>query len=153
MTRFDGRRRARFGSITCDHRSMRTVDDSELAALRDDLPACASVAYLNTGTFGPMPRATHAAMADEAAQELWAGRIGSAAYARYGVRGADARAAFAEALSSVPERIALTHSTTGAVNLALGGLTWREGDEVITTDAEHPGLDEPLDELARRHGV
>ena len=79
-------------------------------------------------------------------------RLG-ASYARYATRGADARAAFAEALSSVPERIALTHSTTGAVNLALGGLDWQAGDEIITTDGEHPGLDAPLDELARRFGV
>lgn len=132
---------------------MRTVNDTDQNELRGELPVCEAVAYLNAGTFGPLPRATHAAVADELEQEFWRGRTGSAAYARYGVRGTGARAAFAEALSTQPEQIALTHSTTGAVNLALGGIDWRDGDEIITTDGEHPGLDEPLDELARRFGV
>jgi L-cysteine/cystine lyase len=129
------------------------VDETRLAGIRAELPAAETSAYLNAGTFGPMPRSTVAAMADELGSELWRGRIGTASFARYLARMDAARAAFAEVLSSAPERIALTHSTTGAVNLALAALDWSEGDEVITTDAEHPGLDEPLDELARRHGV
>jgi L-cysteine/cystine lyase len=129
------------------------VDETRLAGIRAELPAAETSAYLNAGTFGPMPRSTVAAMADELGSELWRGRIGTASFARYLTRMDAARAAFAEVLSSAPERIALTHSTTGAVNLALAALDWSEGDEVITTDAEHPGLDEPLDELARRHGV
>jgi L-cysteine/cystine lyase len=132
---------------------MRPVNDTDLTALRRQLPACEFAAYLNAGTFGPLPRTTHTAVADELEQEFWRGRIGMAAYARFGERAVAARGAFAEVLGSDPERVALTHSTTGAVNLALGGLVWRAGDEVISTDAEHPGLDEPLDELARRHGV
>jgi L-cysteine/cystine lyase len=132
---------------------MRPVDETTLEALRRELPAAETAAYLNAGTFGPMARSTYAAIADELGSELWRGRTGSASFARYGERMQAARAAFAEVLSSVPERIALTHSTTGAVNLALGGLEWSEGDEIITTDGEHPGLDEPLDELARRVGV
>ena len=99
-----------------------------------------------------MARSTFAAIADELGSELWRGRTGSASFARYGAHMTTAREAFAEVLSSVPERIALTHSTTGAVNLALGGLDWSAGDEIVTTDGEHPGLDAPLDELARRAG-
>jgi L-cysteine/cystine lyase len=52
-----------------------------------------------------------------------------------------------------PEWIALTHSATGAMNLALDGLDLGPGDEVVTTDNEHPGLDEPLAALERRRGV
>ena len=132
---------------------MRPVNDTRLHALRRELPAAETAAYLNAGTFGPMARSTYAAIADELGSELWRGRTGSASFARFGERMQAARAAFAEVLSSVPDRIALTHSTTGAVNLALGGLDWSEGDEIVTSDGEHPGLDEPLDELARRVGV
>ena len=56
-------------------------------------------------------------------------------------------------MSSDPERIALTHSTSGGMNLVLGGLDFAAGDEIITTDNEHPGLLEPLAALVRRHGV
>jgi L-cysteine/cystine lyase len=132
---------------------MRTVDETRLAGIRAELPAAEASAYLNAGTFGPLPRSTFAAMADELGSELWRGRTGTTSFARFLAHMDAARSAFAEVLSSAPERIALTHSTTGAVNLALGALDWNEGDEVITTDAEHPGLDEPLDELARRRGV
>jgi L-cysteine/cystine lyase len=132
---------------------MRLVDDNELDRLRHELPATETSAYLNAGTFGPMPRSTFAAIADELGSELWRGRIGTSSFARYREHMEAARAAFGDVLSSSPARIALTHSTTGAVNLALGALAWNEGDEVVTTDGEHPGLDEPLDELARRHGV
>jgi L-cysteine/cystine lyase len=132
---------------------MRSVDDSDLARLRRELPATETSAYLNAGTFGPMPRSVYAAIADELGSELWRGRIGTSSFARYGAHMDAARTAFAEVLSAAPERIALTHSTTGAVNLALGALAWNEGDEIVTTDGEHPGLDEPLDELARRRGV
>jgi L-cysteine/cystine lyase len=132
---------------------MRPVDDTRLQEVRRELPAAETAAYLNAGTFGPMPRSTYAAIADELGRELWRGRIGSSSYVRFGEHMQAARAAFGEVLSSGPERIALTHSTTGAVNLALGGLGWSEGDEVVTTDGEHPGMDEPLDELTRRYGV
>jgi L-cysteine/cystine lyase len=151
--RFEGRRGARLGVSTRCHRSMRLVDDTELQRLRSELPAAESAAYLNAGTFGPMARSTLAAIVDELGSELWRGRTGSASFARFGAHMTTAREAFAEVLSSVPERIALTHSTTGAVNLALAGLSWGEGDEIVTTDGEHPGLDAPLDELARRVGV
>jgi L-cysteine/cystine lyase len=132
---------------------MRPVDANDLSRLRDELPAAETAAYLNAGTFGPMPRSTYAVLAGELGRELWRGRTGTSAFQRYQAAAAAARSAFAEAVASPPERIALTHSTTGGVNLALGGLEWHAGDEVVTTDAEHPGLDEPLDELARRHGV
>ena len=52
-----------------------------------------------------------------------------------------------------PERIALTHSTSGGMNLVLGGMTFAPGDEVVTTDNEHPGLLEPLAALERRYGI
>jgi L-cysteine/cystine lyase len=81
------------------------------------------------------------------------GRIGSAGYAEFGRIREGARAAFAESVSSDPERIALTHSTSGAMNLVLGGLAFAPGDEIVTTDNEHPGLLEPLAALTRRYGV
>jgi L-cysteine/cystine lyase len=132
---------------------MRPVDDNDLARIRSELPAAETAAYLNAGTFGPLPRSTHAVLTGELGRELWRGRTGVTAFKRYMESSALARAAFAEAVASPPERIALTHSTTGGVNLALGALDWEAGDEVVTTDGEHPGLDAPLDELARRYGV
>jgi selenocysteine lyase/cysteine desulfurase len=48
------------------------------------------------------------------------------------------------------DEISLTHSTTDGVNVVLGGLGLKQGDEVLTSDEEHPGLLAPLAALARR---
>jgi L-cysteine/cystine lyase len=66
---------------------------------------------------------------------------------------ARARAGIARALAAPPEQVALTSSTSHGIGLVCAGLDWRQGDDVITTTEEHPGLLGPLDELSRRHGV
>src|SRR5207302_2728987 len=40
--------------------------------------------------------------------------------------------------------LALTDSTTDGCNIAVAGLRLGDGDEVVTTDSEHPGLLLPL---------
>lgn len=36
-------------------------------------------------------------------------------------------------------QVALTYSTSDAINLALAAMRWQPGDEVVTTNLEHPG--------------
>jgi L-cysteine/cystine lyase len=132
---------------------MRTMSGPSPAELREALPVTSRVAYLNAGSWGPLTKAAAEAYRVTVDSELDDGRVGSSAIETFIGAYSGARQAFAGALGSVPERIALTHSTTGAVNLALGGLELRPGDEVVTTDAEHPGLDEPLDVLTERRGI
>jgi L-cysteine/cystine lyase len=124
-----------------------------LDIVRSGMPAARNAVYLNAGTWGPLPtRAADAMRARIDAVEL-RGRIGSAGYAEFTRIREGARAAFAESMSSDPARIALTHSTSGGMNLVLGGLAFAPGDEIVTTDNEHPGLLEPLAALTRRYGV
>jgi L-cysteine/cystine lyase len=47
----------------------------------------------------------------------------------------------------------LTGSTTDGVNTVLAGLDLRPGDEILTSDEEHPGLLAPLGRARRRYGV
>src|SRR5204862_6130963 len=42
------------------------------------------------------------------------------------------------------DRVALTMSTTDSIHVVLAGLHLEPEDEVVTTDAEHPGLALPL---------
>jgi L-cysteine/cystine lyase len=49
--------------------------------------------------------------------------------------------------------VALTHSTTEGINLALGTIDWRPGDRAVTTSLEHPGVTGPLAMLRDRLGV
>jgi L-cysteine/cystine lyase len=125
----------------------------DLEIVRSGMPSARNSVYLNAGTWGPLPTRAADAMRARIDEVETRGRIGSAGYAEFTRVRDGARAAFAEAVSSDPERIALTHSTSGAMNLVLGGLDFAEGDEIVTTDNEHAGLLEPLAALVRRRGV
>lgn len=123
-----------------DPRAQMTPDQA-----RARYPVLDRCAYLNTGTAGPISEATHRAMADWEERALLRGR-GDRAYNFEA--GAELRAHLREriaALLSVPvENLLLTASTTEGCNLVVTGLRLAPEDEVVTTDAEHPGLEEPL---------
>ncbi len=121
--------------------------------IRADLPSATACVYLNAGTWGPLPTPAAAAMRARIADVEAGGRIGERGYARFGELIAAARSALATTIGAEPESIALTHSTTGGMNLVLAGLDWERGDEVVISDNEHPGLLEPLYELERRRGI
>ena len=100
----------------------------------------ARYAYLNAGTFGPLPQRTAAAMREVEERELEEGRAGRPYFeALLADRGA-LRAALGGLITAASECIALTSSTTEGCNIVLRGLGIGEGDEVVTTDSEHPGL-------------
>jgi L-cysteine/cystine lyase len=65
----------------------------------------------------------------------------------------DLRAGYAKVLGCDPQEVALTGSTTDGVNTVVGGLDLRPGDEILTSDEEHPGLLAPLGRARRRYGA
>lgn len=125
----------------------------KVAALRTLLPATRAGIYLNAGTCGPIPADTQRAMDEQAARELTTGRAHPALWDDALVRMEEARAGVAAALVADPTDIALTHSTTDGINLALGAVAWRPGDRVLTTTQEHVGVLGPLAALRDRLGV
>ncbi|MBI2392609.1 MAG: aminotransferase class V-fold PLP-dependent enzyme [Deltaproteobacteria bacterium] len=125
----------------------------DLQRVRDDLPSARANAYLNAGTFGPMPRVAAEAMRAHVELSFERGRIGHAGIMRWFGLMDRARVAFAQAISSPADEVALTHCTTDGCNIVVWGLSFTPGDEVVTTSHEHPGLTAPLDELARTKGV
>lgn len=129
------------------------LTDEVVRAIRADLPSVTSRSYLNTGTFGPLPRGTQDAMRRHLEWATSEGRIGAAGLEHWHDLEAAVRAALAGVLCCEPEQVALMHSTTDAVNTVLAGLRWRPGDEVITGSVEHPGLTEPLQHLVETRGV
>ena len=111
-----------------------------LDAVRAELPVLARCAYLNAGTFGPLPRRSAEATAERGRRNLEEGRFGQA----YFEDALGARAALRErigALLGVEDgTVAVTSSTTEGCNIVVSGLRLSPGDEVVTTDSEHPGL-------------
>jgi L-cysteine/cystine lyase len=97
-------------------------------------------AYLNAGTFGPLPRATVEAMQEVDRAELEDGRSNRAYFERALADRETLRGRFAELIGATEGDIALTSSTTEGCNIVLRGLGIGPDAEVVTTDSEHPGL-------------
>jgi L-cysteine/cystine lyase len=113
-----------------------------VADVRARFPVLAHTAYLNAGTFGPLSRATLAAIE---AEQRWTGehgRAGTEYFERMLVTRDRVRAKLAAQIGV--DTVALTGSTTEGCAIVLRGLGLGPEDEVVTTDAEHFGLIGPL---------
>jgi L-cysteine/cystine lyase len=128
-------------------------EDERVAALRAGLPATRAGIYLNAGTCGPLPAEAAAAMRAVEDRELTVGRASGLAYEELLGHLDEARAALAAVLGTDIPSVAVTHSTTEGMNLAIGALDWRPGDRVVTTNLEHPGVLAPLATIRDRYGV
>ena len=127
--------------------------DPKLAAIREELPAVRRGAFLNTGSFGPQPRRAHAALAESDRADVDQGRMGHKVFERMLESRALTRGVFAGIIGCDPAELALTHSTTAGVNIAVMGLDWQPGDRLITAKAEHPAELNPAAVLKQRRGV
>jgi L-cysteine/cystine lyase len=125
----------------------------DVRAVREALPAAREAAYLNAGTFGPLPSPAAAAMRAHLDSSFERGRIGHAGLERWLRLMDETRAGFARTLHARADDVALMHCTTDGCDTVVWGLPWNAGDEIVTTTHEHPGLTAPLEELARVRGV
>lgn len=112
----------------------------DLEAVRAELPVLERLAYLNAGTNGPLPRRTIDAMTASLARDLREGRSSKPYFEAMLERREELRRALAAVLHAAPDEVALTTSTTEGCNVVAAGLGIGPGDEVVTTDSEHPGL-------------
>ena len=128
-------------------------DDAKLVALRDGLPAVGAGIYLNTGTAGPLPAETAAAMAEMAGWELRTGRAHLGFFDEVLARMDEVRAGVAAILAADVDQVALTTSTSHGMGIATWAADWRTGDRAVTTTAEHAGGLGPLYALRDRLGV
>jgi L-cysteine/cystine lyase len=126
---------------------------TDASRFREQFPVFERVAYLNAGTEGPLPRPAAEAVQERLTLELEQGRAGQAYFEATMELAASLRGAYARVLGCEPEHVALTGSTTDGINTVLAGLEFQPGDEILTTDQEHPGLLAPLGRLRQRGGV
>jgi L-cysteine/cystine lyase len=101
-------------------------------------------AYLNAGTFGPLPRRAAEIMAERGRRDLEQGRSSRAYFEETLALRERLRAALSELLGAPPGSVALTTSTSDGCAIALLALGLGPDDEIVTTDAEHPGLEGPI---------
>jgi selenocysteine lyase/cysteine desulfurase len=123
-----------------------------LPGLRDEFPVLGALAYLNAGTDGPLPARAVQASALELQRELHEGRA-TAHFERRSELNAELRAAYAVALGAEASDVALTTCTSEGMAQVIGGMQLEAGDEIVTSDEEHPGLLGALSAARELRGV
>ncbi|HEX3432746.1 MAG TPA: aminotransferase class V-fold PLP-dependent enzyme [Solirubrobacteraceae bacterium] len=111
----------------------------DVRGLRAEFPVLQARAYLNAGTDGPLPAVAVQASANELQREAADGR----AFAHFERRRElnDAlRGAYARVLGADSGDVALTTCTSDGMATIVAGLELGAGDEILTSDEEHPGL-------------
>jgi L-cysteine/cystine lyase len=129
---------------------MPSPDPSEFRA---QFPVFERVSYLNAGSEGPIPARAIEAVKRRLDEEAQHGRSGRDFIDSVMGLAEAARAGYAQVLGCSSDEVALTGSTTDGVNTVISGLELRPGDEILTSDEEHPGLLAPLGRARRRLGV
>lgn len=133
---------------------MEPTPTPQVEALRQELPVVERQVYLNTGTAGPLPRRTAAAITAANERQLLDGRASFKVYMEeYFPLLDDVRARFARLLGADAGEVALTHHTTEGMNIATWGINWQPGDEIVATTHEHEAGLLPAYAAARRFGL
>lgn len=129
------------------------TESAPAVTFRDQFPVLRSRVYLNAGTEGPVPQAAEDAVRARIRADVTEGRVGRAYFEQLMEAANGARAGYAAVLGADPAEVALTSSTTFGVNTVLAGLRLSPGDEILTSDQEHPGVLVPLRRARIAHGV
>ena len=124
----------------------------EVDSIRAEIPATASLTYLNTGWQGPCPRSVIAAVQETFAMESAGPTAPTVNQQRLDLFRA-ARRAMADLVNATSQEITLQQSTTEGINIVVGGLGLKPGDEVITCSLEHPSVVVPFYYSRERYGT
>ena len=127
--------------------------DPNASHIRDLFPALANKTYFNFGGQGPLPTPSLDAITScwQRIQEL--GPFTTDLWPFMGSELNSTRQQLAELCGVAPHRLALTENVTSGCVLPLWGLPFRQGDHLLISDCEHPGVVAACVELARREGL
>jgi selenocysteine lyase/cysteine desulfurase len=112
--------------------------------LRAQFPVVDRVAYLNAGTNGPVPRGALEAAEASLREQVERGRSSTPWFEHQVERIGELRERVAALFGAAAADVAVTDSTTDGINAVLHAVDIRPGDEILTSDEEHPGVLAPL---------
>ena len=125
----------------------------DVEAIRQQIPVCQKLTYVNTGWSGPSPRSVVDAIKERLDWEMEEGPTTPDVQQRGRQVQQEAREAVAGLLNADPKEICLTKNTTEGLNHVMNGLTWRDGDEIVTCSLEHGSVLIPSHFQGLRHGA
>ena len=117
------------------------------------MQALANKTYFNYGGQGPLPTPSLVAI-----QQSWAtiqelGPFSEAVFPYVERTITELRQRLAPWLGVPSRRLAFTENVSSGCVLPLWGLPWHQNDQLLISDAEHPGVVAACRELAHRHGM
>jgi L-cysteine/cystine lyase len=120
---------------------------------RQLFPALANKSYFNYGGQGVLAQSTLDSILEAFNYIQCQGPFGVRTNAWVSQVSQHARTAIAKTLGVTANTISLTEDVTVGCNIALWGIDWQEGDHILLTDCEHPGVVASIQEIQRRYGV
>ncbi|MBI3979219.1 MAG: aminotransferase class V-fold PLP-dependent enzyme [Chloroflexi bacterium] len=131
--------------------------EKQVAYIRRELNLPDHAIAINAGSWGPLSRAAREAIAKGYEQEALARgddpdgmRGGYMGLARYSGPIDEAKEEVARLLNCSPDEVALTDSSSTAMNVFLWGYDFEPGDEIIAGSLENPAASVPLMVIAQR---
>ena len=125
----------------------------DVQKFRKEFLVCKDFAYMNAGTFGPLPRDCTTQMQRFSILESKRGRSGDNYLGETSCMWRGLRDHFSYLINASSDEIALTRSTSDGINAVLWGFGLKSGDEIVTSTEEHPGLLAPLAAVKKTLGV
>ena len=100
--------------------------------IRQQIPVCQRMTYVNTGMSGPSPIQVVDAIKARLDHELFEGAASPDVRAEGSEIRDQAKLAVAQLLNASPEEICLTKNTTEGLNHVMNGIAWQDGDETVS---------------------
>lgn len=125
----------------------------DIERLRQQIPVCQRMAYLNTGWSGPSPVPVVDAIKQRLDYEMEEGPASPGVSESGRKIRETAVQSVAGLLNAAPSEVCLTKNTTDGLNIVMNGLPWHPGDEIVTCNLEHSSVLVPSYFKSRQHGV
>lgn len=123
----------------------KSIDDH-----RKQFPALDGKTYFNFGAHGTLPRpAMNAVLESWEYMQKW-GPFSAEVNDWIQQEVSKTIACFAKGIGAPPETIALTENVSAGCNIVLWGLDWQQGDHILISDCENPGIVAVIREVAHR---
>ena len=103
--------------------------------IRAEFPSLAEWTYLNTATFGQMPRRAAEAVANHFMRR---DALACSDFMRWFEDADRIRERIAQFIRCQPADVAFIQNASAGLSLLLGGLTWKAGDQIVTLEDEFP---------------
>ena len=126
--------------------------DDWVDAARREIPASVNTSYFQTGGIGPAPTAVIEHVQERLAFQNRGPADPAIAESMASIE-PNLRAHLGRSFGAKETEVALTHSTSESISIAVWSRNWQRGDEIILSNQEHPANVIPWYNLRDRFGV